>query len=95
MKIPIEEARRIAALAKLELDEPELERYAGQLGTILEHMDKLRQVDTEGVELTPGPALSEPTLRADTPHPSLELRQALDNAPEAEHSLFRVPRVIG
>jgi aspartyl-tRNA(Asn)/glutamyl-tRNA(Gln) amidotransferase subunit C len=95
MEIPIEEARRIAALAKLELDDDELARYAVQLGAILDHMDKLRQVDTEDIELAPASTMSEPTLRADAPRPSLDLRQALGNAPEAEHGLFRVPQVIG
>ena len=47
MGIPVDEVRRIAALAQLELGEQELEHYAQQLGAILDYMNQLRQVDTD------------------------------------------------
>jgi len=95
MGISVEEVRRIAGLAQLQLEEHEIQRYAQQLGDILEFMDRLSQVDTEGVGIDSGSTVVEKHLRPDTPPSVLQGSDALENAPEAEDGHFTVPRVIG
>ena len=95
MGIPVDEVRRIAALAQLELGERELQQHARQLGSILDYVDQLRQVDTSGVAPDPGSSVSAELLRPDTCLPGLEPEEALANAPDPEHGHFGVPRVIG
>ena len=49
MKITKEEVEHVAHLARLELDDTAIERFADQIGNILAYVDKLKQVDTEGI----------------------------------------------
>ena len=97
MKITEQEVRRVAELARLELAEAELKRMTHDLDEILVHMDKLRELDTTGVEpmaqvLFPGAENS--TLRADEPREPLRHEDAMANAPAAGSGHFKVPRVI-
>ena len=90
----------IAALANLELDAAELELFARQLGDILSYAQEVQQVDTAGIAPTAAVVardLEHRADRADTVRPSLDVAEALANAPDASPSagLFRVPRVIG
>ena len=94
-RITRDEAARIAALAKLDMTGPELDRAARELESILGHFDVIARVDTSGIELAAdAPA---PPLRADTPLPSLTPDDTFANAPDADADagLFRVPRVLG
>ncbi|MBI4599078.1 Asp-tRNA(Asn)/Glu-tRNA(Gln) amidotransferase subunit GatC [Candidatus Uhrbacteria bacterium] len=50
MQLTTEEVRRIATLGRLELTEDEVERYRTQLGSVLEYVAKLQEVDTKGIE---------------------------------------------
>ena len=95
MGISVDEVRRIAGLAQLELDEQELPRYAQQLNAILGFMERLSQVDTAGVEADPGSPVPEDHLRPDVSLPGLQRVDALENAPDAEDGHFSVPRVLG
>ncbi len=94
MGISVDEVRRIAGLAQLELDEQELPQYAQQLGAILEFVERLSQVNTEGVDADPGSPVPEDHLRPDTSLPGLQRKDALANAPEVEDGHFGVPRVL-
>ena len=93
------DVRRIAALARLELTEPELDLFARQLTSILEYADSLQSVDTKGVPpyAASGPADESAQWREDTPAPSLSRADALSNAPNGDHDTgtFVVPKVIG
>ena len=95
MGISIEEVRRVARLAKLEFPDSELQRFTAQLGTILDYIERLRDVGTEGIEPDAGNPTSEATLRSDDRIPCLEAERALANAPDPAGGYFRVPRVIG
>lgn len=88
---------RIAALAHLELDEQEVERFAAQLADILVYANQLQQIDTTGVPPTARVSREDDPERMDEVAPSLDRDIALANAPDAslEAGLFRVPRVIG
>lgn len=90
-----EEAVRVAALAKLEMTGPELDRARAELEAMLDYVARLDAVDTTGVE-PGGPGAASP-LRADDPGASLGRDEAFANAPDTdrEAGLFRVPRVLG
>ena len=72
-------------------------RVAADLEQILDYVDRLAAVPTEGVPLTSHIVEGAGDLRADEPRPSLDVRDALANATDANEQagLFRVPRVIG
>jgi aspartyl-tRNA(Asn)/glutamyl-tRNA(Gln) amidotransferase subunit C len=89
---------RIAALARLELDDAEAELFAGQLAEILAYADVVRNIDTTGVAPMSHAADdggSSPA-REDVPTPSLDRADALAGAPDADPraGLFRVPKVL-
>lgn len=97
MKLTEEEVRYVAGLANLELTESEIENMAVQLGAILEHMDRLAEIKTDGVEPMRQvlfPAEDTVTLRGDEPQPTLTNDEALANAVYPGQGYFRVPRVI-
>ena len=99
--MPVEFSRSdveaIAALANLELDEPELDLFARQLGAVLDYATQVQNIDTSGVPPTFSLVTGRGTDRSDVVQPSLERTAALANAPNAslEAGLFKVPRVIG
>ena len=92
----IADVERIAALAHIELTEEEKRLFTHQLADILHYAEQVQAVDTTGVPPTAHVG-SERSERDDEPRPSLPLKDALTNAPDAalEAGLFRVPRVIG
>lgn len=92
-----EDAARIAALAKLDLDPGELDRVAHQLGSMLEYFEQIASIETEGVEPYVAAPSDAAPLREDAPAASLARADSFANAPDAQPGagLFRVPRVIG
>jgi len=93
MKIDREEARRIAGLAHLELDDAALVRMADEMTKILTYIDQLREVDVEGFEEHAESAGT--PFREDEPRPSLDRALAERNAPSWNDGFFVVPKVIG
>ena len=95
-KLTRADVRRIAALARLDLAESELDLFAKQLTSILEYADRLQAVDTTGVLPYAG-SLAVDQWRDDTPVPSLSRNDALSNAANADlvTGTFTVPKVIG
>ena len=81
----------MARLARLKLDENELERMQGELSGILEHIERIGELDLEGVDPTSHVIALENVLRADEPRPSLPRERALAAAPDAAADGFRVP----
>lgn len=95
MRIDSEEVRRIAALARLELDDATVEQFRAQLGTILDHVALIDSLGVEGVAPTAHPLDARQPLRPDVPTPSLTQAEALRPAPDAAAGHFRVPKVLG
>lgn len=97
MKITEKEVRYVAGLANLTLRDAEIVKLQADLDGILEHMDRLNDVDTAGVEPM-SQVLFESgetaTLRADVPVPPLGNTAALANAPQPGAGYFKVPKVI-
>jgi aspartyl-tRNA(Asn)/glutamyl-tRNA(Gln) amidotransferase subunit C len=82
----------VARLARLELTEDEMERFAGELSNVLEHIEKISELgDLAEVEPTSHVVAVENALRADEPRPSMRLETALQSAPDAAMGGFRVP----
>jgi len=94
MKITKQEVEHVAHLARLELAEDAIERFAGQIGDILAYVDKLKQVDTEGVAPTSHAISLTNAFREDEVSDQLDRDRSLANAPEKEDGTFLVPRVI-
>jgi aspartyl-tRNA(Asn)/glutamyl-tRNA(Gln) amidotransferase subunit C len=93
-RISLAEVEHVARLARLALSAEEKERMRQELEGILAYIDKLRALDTEGVEPTSHAVPLTSVMREDTPRPSLPQDEMLANAPERAGDLFRVPRII-
>ena len=88
------EVEEIAVLARLRLDDAEVERLRGELTAILGYAENLQSLDTEGVEpMTHAVPLDCP-LRPDEVGPSLPADAALADAPQRVDDFFVVPRII-
>jgi len=85
----------VAALARLELSDAELDLFTGQLAAVLEHAEDVEALDTDGVEPTAHPLPLQNVLRDDVPRPSLDRDEVLAAAPAVEGGRFRVPPVLG
>jgi len=97
MKITEEQVHYVAALANLSLTEAEVSKLRRDLDGILEHFDKLNEIDVSGVEPMAQVLYdTEETaaLRADVPVPPLGNELALANAPQPGAGYFKVPKVI-
>ena len=94
MKISKDEVLHVANLARLKLDESGIEKLAAQIGTILDYVDTLNQVDTTGVTPTSHAIFISNAFREDTLHQHLSNEVALLNAPEKGDGAFVVPKII-
>lgn len=88
------QVERVVSLARLTLDSDEQARMERDLGAILDYVETLGQVDTEGVEPTSHVLPLATPLRDDVPEAPLDPELAVANAPEAHGSAFVVPKVI-
>lgn len=91
MKMDIE---KVAKLARLDLSEEEKSVFGKQLEQVLEYMEQLRSVDTEGVEPTSHAIALSNVFRDDEQRDSFPREEVLAVAPEEEGGYFRVPRII-
>lgn len=94
MKITKAEVEHVARLARLALDEEELESLTSQMDAILGYVDQLNELNTEGIIPTAHAVPVENAFREDEIKPSIGEEKALQNAPESGEGCFRVPQVI-
>lgn len=94
-EIDTAEAAHVAALARLELSEDELERFAHELSLVLEHVQTIRRLDLGGVKPTVHAIALQNVLREDVVRPGVSRKDVLDVAPSVEDHRFRVPRILG
>jgi aspartyl-tRNA(Asn)/glutamyl-tRNA(Gln) amidotransferase subunit C len=93
--MPVEiDVDRVARLARLALSPEEKERFGVQLGLILAHAEKVREIAADEVTPTSHPVPRSNVFRTDEPEPSLGHEEALGGAPETEDGRFRVPRIV-
>lgn len=86
-----EQVLHVARLARLRLSEDEVERMSSELSGILDHVDRIGELDLDDVEPTTHVVALENVLREDAPRPSLPRERALANAPDPDSDSFRVP----
>lgn len=94
MTLDKETVERVAHLARLELDEEEKEKFTNQLSDILDHAEKLNELDTEDVEPMAHVQPVNNVFRSDEVKESLEQEEALANAPAKEKGMFKVPQIV-
>ena len=100
--VSLDDVRRVAELANLELTAEEEPKMQRDLNAILGHIDQLNELDTSGVpamaqvgEMLGGTLLSQgEALRIDEVRPSLERSEVMSAAPETDGRFFKVPKVI-
>jgi aspartyl-tRNA(Asn)/glutamyl-tRNA(Gln) amidotransferase subunit C len=90
-----DEVAHLARLARLALDEDELDRYGGQLDAIVSAISRIGDLDTSDVPPTSHALPLTNVTRPDEVRPGLTQAQALSGAPAAEDGRFRVPRILG
>jgi aspartyl-tRNA(Asn)/glutamyl-tRNA(Gln) amidotransferase subunit C len=81
----------VARLARLRLAEDEIERMSRELSTVLDHIEKIAELDLDGVPPTSHVIEVENVMRPDVPRESLPSERALEAAPDATPAGFRVP----
>ena len=94
MKITIADVEHVARLARLELDSGEKALFVGQMNAILGYVEKLNELNTEGIVPTSHAVPMENAFREDSVKPSIGTGKALANAPDPVLSFYRVPKVI-
>jgi aspartyl-tRNA(Asn)/glutamyl-tRNA(Gln) amidotransferase subunit C len=93
--VPVEiDVDHVARLARLALTPEERERFRRQLGLILEHAERVRELAAEDVPPTSHPIPRANVMRPDELEPTLSQEEALAGAPEVEDARFKVPRIL-
>ncbi len=85
---------KIAGLSRLALTEEEVKLYSNQLSAILQHIEKLKELDTRDVGPTSHVLDIRNVMREDLTAPSLPVDDALGNCPDPKGGFYRVPRII-
>jgi aspartyl-tRNA(Asn)/glutamyl-tRNA(Gln) amidotransferase subunit C len=93
--ISADDVKHVAKLARLTLDDLDIQRLTGQLESILGYVKKINQVDMTGVEPLAHALPMHNVLREDVPGPALPLEKVLQNGPDTDPPFFKVPKVIG
>jgi len=86
-----EQVLHVARLARLRLSDAEVEKMAGELSGILEHVDRIGELELDDVPLTAHVVALENVLRPDEPRPSWPRDAVLEQAPDPADGAFRVP----
>ena len=94
MEINRELLNKIAHLSRLEFQEKDAEKMMSDMTAIVNWVEKLKEVDTEGVEPLTTMSLEVNALREDETKEHLDRDNALKNAPQRDQEYFRVPKVL-
>ena len=94
MEMTVTDVEYVARLARLELSNSEKELFAGQMGAILGYVEKLKELNTDGIVPTSHAVPMENSFREDSACSPIGLEKALANAPDRAGSFFAVPKVI-
>lgn len=95
MKITRKDVTYVAELARIDLSEEAIDQFADQIGEILDYVDLLNQVPTDGVAPTSHAITLTNAFREDKVSEASDPDVSLANAPESEEGHFIVPKVIG
>ncbi|MBD0334738.1 MAG: Asp-tRNA(Asn)/Glu-tRNA(Gln) amidotransferase subunit GatC [Cyanobacteria bacterium Co-bin13] len=92
--IDLEQVRKVALLARLDLSPEEEQQFTGQLSSILEYFEQLNELDTENVEPTTRAIELNNITRPDELKPFEGRQEILSCAPEREEDYFKVPKIL-
>jgi aspartyl-tRNA(Asn)/glutamyl-tRNA(Gln) amidotransferase subunit C len=95
VNLSLDDVRHVAKLARLDLSDGEITTLQSELTALLDHVDKIRQLDTAGVPPTAHPLPLQNVLRADDVRPSIDREVVLAEAPAVEDERFLVPSILG
>ena len=93
-RISSDEVKKVAQLARLELNENEIQKHAEQLEKILEYINQLEKIDTDNIECTTRAIEVANVLRKDEKKNYKNSEELLDLAPSRENKFFKVPKII-
>lgn len=88
-----EDVEHVARLARLELTEEEKEKFTHQLGDVLKHVEKMNEVNTDGVEPMNHPIDFYNVMREDVKIYENTREELMQNAPDIEGEFFKVPKI--
>ncbi|MBO0436696.1 Asp-tRNA(Asn)/Glu-tRNA(Gln) amidotransferase subunit GatC [Vagococcus fluvialis] len=94
MAISKEEVKKVAALSKLSFKEEELELFTSQMGKIIDMVEELGEVDTEGVPFTSNVVSEINVLREDVVIKGESREELLKNVPETKDGFIKVPAIM-
>ena len=95
MALTPDQVRHVAVLARLGLTDEQVDKLTGELSSILEHIEKISELDLTDVEPMAHAVDVTNVTRADENRPGLTQEQALSNAPESADGAFVIPRIVG
>ncbi|MGO3209595.1 MAG: Asp-tRNA(Asn)/Glu-tRNA(Gln) amidotransferase subunit GatC [Brachybacterium sp.] len=90
-----DDVARLADLARIQLTDEEIDRFAGEFDSIMDAVASLSEVATEDVPATSHPIAMTNVFREDVVETTLTQEQALAGAPEAQDGRFAVPQILG
>ena len=93
-KIDESQVRHVAKLARLDLSEAEVAEFSGQLSSIFDYIEKLNELDTDSVEPLAHCLAVHNVFREDVVKESLDIEDALANAPQRHDEYFKVPKIL-
>jgi len=93
-KISSSDVLKVAQLARLELQEDQIDTYTAQLEEILSYVDKLQEIDTQNVPPTTRAVEVVNSMREDLVDVKCSREDILDQAPHREGDFFRVPKIL-
>jgi aspartyl-tRNA(Asn)/glutamyl-tRNA(Gln) amidotransferase subunit C len=93
-KIDKSQVKKVAKLARLELSEAEIEEFAGQLNAIIDYVERMNKLNTEGVEPMAHCLPVSNVFRDDVIKESLGTKKTLANAPQSDGPFFKVPKIL-
>ena len=94
MAISEEQVKHVAKLAKLSFSDDELHEFTSQLGKIIDRVETLEEVDTEGVPFTSNVAETINVMREDIAAEGWNRQELMRNVPESEDGFIKVPAII-
>ncbi len=95
MSLTRDDVAKVASLARLQFDDADLDTITQQLGSIVDYIGLLSEVDIEGVEPMAHAVELFNVFSDDEPRKSLDREEALANAPKRDEECFRVPAMLG
>lgn len=95
MSLSLEEIRHVAALARLGMDDAELETMRETLSSILNHIEEINELDTDAIDPTAQVVAMDNVWREDEPIEGFSQETALKNAADSRDGFFAVSAVMG